>query len=93
MSVRLGPGGPTSSPHYAVQASRRDRRQKHEAVMSELAVRLRAVFGQPSLTTRVVEGSAERVLAEASAGADRPVLGSTSAPALAGRSAGPQTGE
>lgn len=77
---------------YAIQSGRRDRRQQQEAVTGDLAALLSAAFGadeQHRPTTRVIEGTAERVLADASAGADLLVLGSTSAPATAGGAIGP----
>jgi nucleotide-binding universal stress UspA family protein len=76
----------------AMQSGRRDRRQQQEAVTGDLAASLSVAFGadeQHRLTTRVLEGTAERVLADASTGADLLVLGSTSAPALADCAIGP----
>jgi nucleotide-binding universal stress UspA family protein len=83
------PGQLTS---FTVQVSRHDRRQWQQAVTSDLAVLLRAAFGPDEprgLRSVVIEGTAERVLADASAGADLLVLGSTSEPTLSGRSIGP----
>lgn len=77
---------------YAVPADPHDAGAEGQAATAELARTVQAVFGAtppPGLLTEVAEGMPERVLAARSAGADLLVLGSTSAPALAGRSVGP----
>ncbi len=73
---------------YAVKASRADHGQQQDAAARRLAAILRSVDPElpDSVTTHVVEGPAERVLAERSAGAAMLVLGSSSLP---GRSIGP----
>jgi nucleotide-binding universal stress UspA family protein len=70
-------------PARALYASGRRERAapSRDAAADLLAARVHAVLGDdagPEVTTELVEGAAERVLAEASAGADLLVLGSGS---------------
>jgi len=83
---------PAQPAHYAVYAGHHDADHERQAASSALAATVRATFGAkppPGMFTEVTEGMPERVLVERSAGADMLVLGSTSAPSLAGRSVGP----
>lgn len=78
--------------HYAVPAGHQNPEHLRQAVTWELAGTLRSAFGARlpgNLFTEVVEGKAERVLVDRSAGADVIVLGSTSSPGFSGRSIGP----
>ncbi len=62
-------------------AGRADREPSRDAAADRLAARVRTVLGDavsPAATTELVEGAAERVLADASADADLLVLGSGS---------------
>jgi nucleotide-binding universal stress UspA family protein len=90
MAVRCWePGQPVS---YAARGPIADDAHLHQAATWELASTLHEVFGRrlpASLYTEVIEGMAERVLADRSAGADLLVLGSTSSPCVSGRSIGP----
>lgn len=64
---------------YAPVAAGADRREQERAALAKLAAALRSAFGPvplQDLDAYVVEGRAERVLAEESAGADLLVLGS-----------------
>jgi len=77
--------------YYAAPVSLLDRQRREEAARRELAATLHTVLGADppgSISAEVLEGDAERVLADASAGADLLVLGSASV-YLAGRPAGP----
>ncbi len=68
-----------------------DHDQQRQAADRRLAGVLRAAFGQEppaELITHVIEGPAERTLADRSAGADLLVLGSSSSPMLANQSVG-----
>ena len=83
------PGQPA---YYAAHGSIADDAHSHQAAAWELASTLHEVFGgrlPASLYTEVIEGMAERVLADRSAGADLLVLGSTSSPCVSGPSIGP----
>ncbi len=83
---------PQQPAYYAVQVSHADRAQQQETANRRLGLILGNVANAElpdQLTADVVEGLAERVLAERSAGAVMLVLGSTSSPALSGRSIGP----
>ncbi|HXW44636.1 MAG TPA: universal stress protein [Streptosporangiaceae bacterium] len=76
---------------YAAPVSTPDRRQRQEHEQHDLAATMNALFGPVlpgSVIADVREGMAERVLVDASAGADLLVLGSASG-RFAGRSAGP----
>jgi nucleotide-binding universal stress UspA family protein len=76
---------------YAHLASGAQAAAQHRRASEGLAATLRAVLGpQPrdNVTSEVVEGMAERVLVDQSAGADLLVLGSASG-LMAGRSIGP----
>jgi nucleotide-binding universal stress UspA family protein len=77
---------------YAHPASGpQDAARQHQLARDGLAATMRAVLGEDSAgdaTTEVIEGMAERVLVELSAGADLLVLGSASG-LTAGRSIGP----
>jgi len=77
---------------YAPADIRPSPEQQRQAAGEDLDVLLRSVFGsQPpwNLTTELVEGMPERVLAGASAGADLLVLGSATPPFSQARSVGP----
>ncbi len=68
-----------------------DAARQHQLARDGLAATLRAVLGAEApdnITTEVIEGMAERVLVDLSAGADLLVLGSASG-LTAGRSIGP----
>lgn len=83
---------PTPIASYAPHPQREDAPHERHAVTCELGHTLYAAFGAklPSyLSTEVIEGVPERVLADESAGADMLVLGSTSVPVIVGRSIGP----
>lgn len=83
---------PTQAAFYAAHTGQRDAGHERQAATWELASTLHEVFGgrlPASLYTEVIEGMAERVLVDRSAGADLLVLGSTSSPCLSGRSIGP----
>jgi nucleotide-binding universal stress UspA family protein len=83
---------PAQPAFYAVPAHHHDAADERHTATSDLARTLRAVFGAkppPGLFTEVAEGTPERVLTERSAGAELLVLGSTSAPTVAGRPVGP----
>jgi nucleotide-binding universal stress UspA family protein len=83
---------PQQTASYAVQVGRADHRQEQEAACRKLAAILSSIIDgelPDSLTANVVEGLAERVLAERSVGTAMLVLGSTSSPTLSGRSIGP----
>jgi nucleotide-binding universal stress UspA family protein len=78
--------------YYAVESDYRVRGAQCDAAKNQLATIVLAVFGSATpahVTAELVEGPAERVLADRSAGASLLVLGSTSSPALRGRSVGP----
>lgn len=77
---------------YAHPASGpQDAARQHQLACDDLATTMRAVLGSDNsgdITAEVIEGMAERVLVERSAGADLLVLGSASG-LTAGRSIGP----
>lgn len=78
--------------YYVVNEGRGDTAHPRQAATWELASTLHELFGDrlpASLYTEVIEGMAERMLVDRSAGADLLVLGSTSSPSLSGRSIGP----
>jgi nucleotide-binding universal stress UspA family protein len=83
---------PEQPAYYAVQVGRADHGQQEQVADRKLGAILRGAVDAvlpASLAADVVEGPAERVLAERSSGAVMLVLGSTSAPTPAGRSIGP----
>jgi nucleotide-binding universal stress UspA family protein len=66
--------------------------QQRETASAELAALMRATFGYPvpgNVVTELVQGNAERVLADRSAEAELLVLGSAAPSASRGRSIGP----
>lgn len=78
--------------YYAVDSDHHVRGAEHDAAKNKLATMVLAAFGSTTpahVTAELVEGPAERVLIDRSAGASLLVLGSTSSPVLNGRSIGP----
>jgi nucleotide-binding universal stress UspA family protein len=83
---------PGQSAYHAAHGPIADDAHLQQAATQELTSTLHEVFGETlpaSLYTEVIEGMAEQVLADRSAGADLLVLGSTSSPCVSGRSIGP----
>jgi len=78
--------------YYAINGPIADAAHQRQAATWELATSLHTVFGgrlPADLYTELIEGMAERVLVDRSAGADLLVLGATTSPGVSGRSIGP----